>query len=453
MMSNATRMNLWLAVGGIIALMPLGCSTHNDFLQQPRDLFYKNQLPQAEKEFTSLQKKRREADVVELDLAMIDLVQGKPKEAEKRLRIIRDRFDQLEQQTIASGVMSYFTDDQTRTYAGEDYEKILLRLFLSLANLMHDGGDAEAYSLQLHEKQEQLYRRAIEDQEQKNVSKFADAYRPLAIGYYLRGVLREATLNNYDDAIRNYQAALNFNPTCEPIKWDLNRVQGGVHSAPGHGVLYVFALVGRGPHKIEVEEYATSDALLIADRIVSAVGPMSVPPTLAPIKIPRVVIPPKSLDRIGVVVNGQSIGPTATITDIGYLAEQTYDAAIPKIMARAVARRVVKKATVFAAKDPLSATTPLASLAMDAAGVVWEAFESADTRCWGLLPREIQVLRVEVPKGRHRVQLMPMVGNRRLAQGVSDEVEIIDGQNTYLLGYFPDANAIGEVLTSSRPTR
>jgi hypothetical protein len=46
-----------------------------------------------------------------------------------------------------------------------------------------------------------------------------------------------------------------------------------------------------------------------------------------------------------------------------------------------------------------------------------------------------------------------MVGNRRLAQGVSDEVEIIDGQNTYLLGYFPDANAIGEVLTSSRPTR
>ncbi|MFN9952017.1 MAG: hypothetical protein ACK55I_02890, partial [bacterium] len=105
MMSNATRMNLWLAVSVLIALVPLGCSTHNDFLQQPRDLFYKNQLPQAEKEFSSLQKKRREADVVELDLAMIDLVQGKPKEAEKRLQTIRDRFDQLEQQTIASGVM------------------------------------------------------------------------------------------------------------------------------------------------------------------------------------------------------------------------------------------------------------------------------------------------------------------------------------------------------------
>ena len=29
--------------------------------------------------------------------------------------------------------------------------------------------------------------------------------------------------------------------------------------------------------------------------------------------------------------------------------------------------------------------------------------EAADTRCWGLLPDKIQVLRIELPAGRHRV--------------------------------------------------
>ena len=38
-------------------------------------------------------------------------------------------------------------------------------------------------------------------------------------------------------------------------------------------------------------------------------------------------------------------------------------------------------------------------LALDVAGVVWEATESADTRCWGLLPDKIQVMRLELPAG------------------------------------------------------
>lgn len=435
---------LWLCV------LLCGCSTHADFLQQPRDLFYRNELGEAEKKFTTLQRKKREADVAELDLAMIELVQGRPKEAEKRLKVLRDRFDELEKQTLAAGTLSYFTDDQTRTYVGEDYEKILLRLFLALSNLMHDGGDAEAYSLQMHEKQQQLYQKAVEEISEEKRTQVHQAYRPLPIGYYLRGLLREQTMNNYDDAVRNYEAAVSLNPMCEPLQWDLERVKNGVYCSPGHGVLYVFAMVGRGPHKIEVAEYATSDALLIADRIVSAVGPMSVPPTLAPIKIPKVVVPQQSIDCLGVSIDGTPIGPTANMTDIATLAEQTHQAAIPKIMARAVARRVVKKASVYAAKDQLAATAPLASLAMDAAGVAWEATESADTRCWGLLPREIQVLRVEVPTGRHQLRLTPLLDARAISKGVTEHVEITAGRNTYVLCYFPDTHPIGELLISHR---
>ena len=74
----------------------------------------------------------------------------------------------------------------------------------------------------------------------------------------------------------------------------------GVHSRPGQGVIYVFAMVGRGPYKVEVAEQPTSDALLIADRIVSAVGPYKLPPTIAPIKIPDIVVPSSDVDSVGI---------------------------------------------------------------------------------------------------------------------------------------------------------
>ncbi len=81
------------------------------------------------------------------------------------------------------------------------------------------------------------------------------------------------------------------------------------------------------------------------------------------------------------------------LTDVAAIAESTFDVKRKELMARAVARRVIKKATVYAAKDSVGQQDPWASLAMDAAGVLWEASESAETRCWGLLPREIQISR------------------------------------------------------------
>ena len=44
----------------------------------------------------------------------------------------------------------------------------------------------------------------------------------------------------------------------------------------------------------------------------------------------------------------------------------------------------------------------MTSVALDIAGIAWEATEAADTRCWGLLPEKIQVLRIELPAGRHQ---------------------------------------------------
>jgi hypothetical protein len=132
------------------------------------------------------------------------------------------------------------------------------------------------------------------------------------------------------------------------------------------------------------------------------------------------------------------------------LATRTYEAKRPEVMARAISRRVVKKGAVYLAKDQLQASAPLASLGMDAVGVAWEATESADTRCWGLLPREIQVLRLELPAGTHALSLHPAAGGRPIGRGALETVEIVDGRNTFVMSYWPDLEPIGEILTSGR---
>ncbi len=108
-------------------------------LQQPRQLFYDNQIDAAHERLAKLAEKADGTQtVVELDLRW-RTGRGDPSSAEKRLREVRDKWDHLEQASAVEGVASMMTDDQRRAYAGEDYEKLLVRTFLSLSCLMQDG--------------------------------------------------------------------------------------------------------------------------------------------------------------------------------------------------------------------------------------------------------------------------------------------------------------------------
>jgi hypothetical protein len=90
--------------------------------------------------------------------------------------------------------------------------------------------------------------------------------------------------------------------------------------------------------------------------------------------------------------------------------------------------------------------SPVSDIGLSLLGVVWEATEAADTRCWGLLPREIQVVRLELPAGDHRVELSPMLVGGVPVMGPSVDVQIEDGRNTYLLACFPGSASVGQLI-------
>ena len=92
----------------------------------------------------------------------------------------------------------------------------------------------------------------------------------------------------------------------------------------------------------------------------------------------------------------------------------------------------------------------LTALGMDIAGIAWEASEAADTRCWGLLPRDIQILRVEAPAGDHQLQLNALLGNRPVGPAQSTQIRVVDGLNTYVICWFPDSRSVSQIMCSNR---
>ena len=115
-------------------------------------------------------------------------------------------------------------------------------------------------------------------------------------------------------------------------------------------------------------------------------------------------------------------------------------------IARGIARRVVKKGTVYAAKNGMAIAGGSATdLLFNVAGVVWEAAEQADLRHWELLPEAIEVAQLELPAGTHLVTLD--VRSEFGPGGIRDRQEIPvtieNGRNTFVICFRPEDRLVG----------
>lgn len=425
-----------------------GCATHGQRMRDARAAFHRGDLTEAERALERQRTAGADGDVLDLDHAMVALAAGRPAEAERLLRRARDHFDHLEQADAAESALTLLGDDTARAYPGEDHEKVLVRAMLALADLAHDGDDAEAYSLQVIDKQRQIVEAAARDDGTNPKA----GYAQVALAPYLRGVLREATHRDYDDAARHFALVADWQPEFTTGAAHLGRAAAGVHSRRGNGVVHVFALVGHGPFKAEVVEMPSSLSVAIAGELLA--GPLGspLPPTVAPITVPRIVAVPSGVSGVRVRLGDWQAGRTETLTDVSALAIQQQEATLPQTVARAVARRTLKKGTVFGVQRGLGLSRgSLPAVALDVAGVAWEATERADTRCWSTLPATIQACRIELPAGRHTLALDAVDrGSRALGRPVTAEVDIADGRDTFIVVHVPETGVIGRPLVGNR---
>jgi len=425
-----------------------GCAAHGQRMREARAAFHRGDLAAAERAIEAQRSAGADGDVLDLDLALVALADGRPAEAERLLRRARDRFDHFEQADAGEAAVTLLADDTARAYAGEDHEKVLVRALLALADLAHDGDDAEAYSLQVIDKQRQIVEAAARDDGGNPKA----GYPQVALAAYLRGVLREATHRDYDDAARQFALVAAWQPDFASAAGHLGRATAGVHSQRGNGVVHVFALVGHGPFKAEVVEMPSSLSVALAGELLA--GPLGspLPPTVAPITVPRIVAVPSAVAGLRVRLGDWQAGRTETLTDVSALALRQQEAALPGTVARAVARRTLKKATIFGVQRGFGLSRGgLPAVALDLAGVAWEAAERADTRCWSLLPATIQACRIELPAGRHTLALEAVdQGQRPLGRPATAKIDVADGRDTFVVVHVPETGAVGRPLVGRR---
>jgi hypothetical protein len=462
----------WVLAG---SLLVSGCASKLVTIDTARDAFVSGDLTTASQLLSEVaDSKGRFADPAQLDLAIVQLAAGDVDEATSRLRTLRDRFDRTSEaaaigasegngalvaaQSATGNVLSMVTDDTARMFKPAGYEEVMIRTMLAICSLAGDGADAESYINQAAMHQAAL--RTVAESRRKGLMLDVLDTSPnqeLALAPYLRGVLREATHHDFDDAQRNYRLVSAIRPDFRPAADDLQRATVGNHSRPGHGALYVFGLVGRGPVLVPTDAPVTSAAVSIASTLMlhsdEKEDDITRLPKITSVKIPSVFVPPSPVAAVAVastpMLNDPPVshpqprpftllGATQSLTDVAELVRVQANAERPWTIARSFLRQAGKELAVSKAREGLGLTGGLGSAMQFAASTAWTYSETADTRCWGLLPREIQVLRAELPVGDHQIQLAP-VGLDGFSVGPeqSAHVRIDNGRNTYLIVIAP----------------
>ncbi len=433
----------------------------------------------------SQDKSRTEKKFLELDAGILDLASGNVTQAESRFRTLRRELEHLEQKDVTERAASMMTDSRAIAYSGRDFERRMILNMALLTSVLGDGQDAFAYSLQATEaansRRAMLADAAKKASESNQLAETAptpdqiDAISPvshvvprptanivaapldqtLALSSYLSTAVQSEHTMRHDET----EQALNdigfWNPAFRREDQASSYGEFGTRCQPGNGTLHVIMLVGKAPLWVSESAEATSAALLIADRIISATGKHTLPPTIAPVKIARPEIYGNTLPTRSVQcfvgppgAAGAASKPLtfSTVVDVNEVAIASYHEHRDEEIAQAVTRRVMKKGAVYVLKEAQQIhNNTFVDLGINVAGVVWEAMEQADTRSWRLLPARIDIARTELPAGQWSASL-------RLAHdGASGTphtvpVHIEDGRNTYVVCLIPDQQITGNIL-------
>ncbi|MEZ6132546.1 MAG: hypothetical protein R3C59_28100 [Planctomycetaceae bacterium] len=416
-----------------------------------------------------------EPEIIAADTAIAVLMSGDPAGCEATLRETRQQIDFLRQKDLREKTTSILTDDKAIAWSGREFEQRMLDNLLILSSLVGDRQDAFAYATQAMDHVYDDYALLSESTQDNppvmtvghsnssgtEVSPPPPArYSPNSMSAWLQAAVRSEHAMDADltaEALQQVGYWNSSNTLSQSAIQPADESTFGTMSSRGHGVLHVLTMVGRATDWTSERAMPTTSALLIADRILSSVGDHTLPPTIAPVLIARPASEFSGHPFVTVANLADSDSHSSlrsrTLVDVNRAAFDSYMADRDDQLARAVARRVIKKGAVYAAKNQMSVAGGSGTdLLLNLGGMAWEALEKADTRHLHLLPERVEVLQMELPAGRHAIDLWsaPAAGQNTLnpAQALRVSVTIDDGRNTFVLCFRPHDRFAGSVLIS-----
>lgn len=377
-----------------------------------------------------------------LDLGVLYHYAGQADSSNRHFFAAETEIEKLYTKSISLAAMSVLLNDNVLPYEGEDFEKVLLNVFLAL-NYAEKGQPDEA--LVEARKVDLKLREYTKEYEGKN------KYQEDAFIRYIAGALYESggevndAFISYRKAYEAYQTYAREYGTPGPgfLLDDLVRTAtlmafndeaaeyrslGGkpyIRSSKPAGSVLVIAYAGKGPIKEEIRPTVS---------IPDSSGTLHTFQIALPKFVPRYI--GKRTYNVVAQIRGDSLGPIAARTEIAEnvtaIASKTLDDRLALIYLKSGGRALMKFLAAEKAKNELKKKEDklvniLGSIALDLA---IGATEQADVRTWRTLPAEFQLARLNLPPGDYAISVTASDGGYNLPE---EKVTVRSGKTAFVI--------------------
>jgi hypothetical protein len=397
-MKNTTKIFILIS-----SFLTIGCASYTTQIAEVRSEVYAEQYPKALEKLDamSLAKSEKDKALYLMERGMILYLKKDYLAAAKHWEDASQKIEELYTVSLSKSAASLIVNDSVTDYEGESFEKILLPMFSSVAYFA--SGNLTGASVEV-KKSYNLLKVLNQQSEGKNT------YSRDSFLHYISGIIYEAK-KDVDGAIIEYreamQAAANnkkFSSVDEEIFAQAlaplaefrkrNEILGEIRKRfpklswanyndnKDQGELIVMYENGNVPIKKE------SDLIIPTGQ------------TVVRVSYPKYQRMSYSNTNAILYVNGNKVGYTDVIQDVGSVAIQSLEDRRVRDIVKMTARLIAKEATARAVGRQFGG---LAGLGVSVLGA---AVETADTRGWTTLPDKIQIKRHWLKPGApHRIQV------------------------------------------------
>lgn len=374
--------------------------------------------------------------IFHMDMGILYLYCGEYSKSSRQFQQAEDLAMDLWTRSITREGVSFLTNDYSKPYSGEDFEKVMINLFHSISFALE--GKYESALVETRKLNEFLVE-INEKYEDKSV------YREDAFARYLSATLYEAdnprNIQNLDSATIDYERGKSVYEAYSkeygstvPVAFmeDYYRVAEAAgrlkgvkkkrkelnwlshRKARNMGRVVMVHLSGKAPVKIEESIVAQAPY-----------GPIKV-------AFPRFTSSVSGCQRSSIVVRASEgedyVAGSELVEDLSEIAIKNLEDRKGRVVAKAIARAIAKQALVNAASR--QGENEGEKLAIKFLGrIVAAATEKADTRSWRTLPDRIYMARTFVPEGTYTIRA-DYCGKSNI---LADSVIIKAGQTKFVL--------------------
>ncbi len=403
----------------LMAIMVSCAKDYREAINAPEEAFYKGQEYEAAKMLLpQVNKFGKDQLLFMMEAGYLLHLAGKYEDS-NRVLLKAAKTAQIKPISISKEIGALLADQTVTNYRGEDFEKVLIHMYLGINYLMLKEYNDAAVEF-----------KAVNNELQKIKTEKGEArYKQNLMAKYLTAIAHEqradsdSSAEDREYAEVEYKQILQLKPGLPMARSGLMQLQQGMSDNTGE--LVVIFQAGRTPIKVSRGKLlddpgmGTAVSVALASQSLAAgvtAGSVLTTVSLAQNPIPKFKIRSNMVKNLRVAILGQQI-TTEMLENIEYTAmknmEDNYSRLKAKVAASIIVKAVVSAAAGIAAaevtrelSDGNKGLSSLVGLLVGAGtGTALFATMKPDLRCWHTLPANLQLGRMRLFPGKYTARI------------------------------------------------